>query len=126
MSLLKPPPDVRSADGHIGLEDFYAVPETNQFMFMPTRALWSKESVDSILPPVQMPYKRNGKFVKLKASVWLKQFRRVEQITWAPGLPAIIADRFVLDGGWIDHAGARCLNSYRPPPHCDGDAAQAT
>jgi hypothetical protein len=118
--------DIRSDDGAICLGDFYAVPESNQFMFMPTRALWSKESVDSILPPVQMPYKRNGKFVKLKASVWLKQFRRVEQITWAPGLPAIIADRFVLDGGWIDHAGARCLNSYRPPPHCDGDAAQAT
>jgi hypothetical protein len=60
MSLLKPPPSVRSADGHIGLEDFYAVPETNQFIYMPTRAPWPKESVDGILPMVQMPYKRTA------------------------------------------------------------------
>jgi hypothetical protein len=68
MSLLSPPPNVRSADNHIGLEDFYAVPESNQFIYMPTRALWPKESVDSILPAIQMPYKRNSKFVMLKPS----------------------------------------------------------
>ena len=65
MSLLKPPPNIRSADDHIGLEDFYAVPESHQFIYMPTRAHWPKESVDSILPTIQMPYKKNGKFVKL-------------------------------------------------------------
>jgi hypothetical protein len=125
MSLLKPPPNVRSADNHIGLEDFYAVPESHQFVYMPTRAHWPKESVDSILPPIQMPYKRNGKFVRLKPSAWLKQFRRVEQITWAPGLPEIIEDKLISDGGWKKRPGAHGLNLYQPPTIISGDAAQA-
>jgi hypothetical protein len=126
MSLLKPPPNVRSADDHIGLDDFYAVPESHQFIYMPTRAHWPKESVDSILPAIQMPYKRNGKFVKLKSSVWLKQFRRVEQVTWAPELPEIIADKLIRDGGWQAHPGAHCLNLYQPPQITLGDATAAT
>jgi hypothetical protein len=126
MSLPKPLPNVRSADDHIGLEDFYAVPGSNQFMFMPTRELWPKESVDGILPMVQMPYKRNGKFVMLKPSAWLKQFRRVEQITWAPGLSEIIEDKLISDGGWKTRQGAHALNLYHPPTITYGDAALAT
>jgi hypothetical protein len=124
--LPKPPANVRSADNHIGLEDFYAVPASHQFMYMPARDLWPKESVDSILPPVQMPYKHNGKFVKLKPSVWLKQYRRVEQITWAPGLPEIIEDRLISAGGWREHPGAHALNLYQPPTIVLGDATKAT
>ena len=126
MSLPNPPPGVRSADNHIGLDDFYAVPESHQFIYMPTRGHWPKESVDTILPPIQMPYKRNGKFVKLKPSAWLKQYRRVEQITWAPGLPEIIEDKLISDGGWKDRPGAHGLNLYQPPTIIRGDAAKAT
>jgi hypothetical protein len=126
VSLPSPPPGVRSADNHIGLDDFYAVPESHQFIYMPTRGHWPKESVDTILPPIQMPYKRNGKFVKLKPSAWLKQYRRVEQITWAPGLPEIIEDKLISDGGWKDRPGAHGLNLYQPPTIIRGDAAKAT
>jgi hypothetical protein len=125
MSLPDPPPNIRSADHHIGLENFYAVPGSNQYIYIPTRELWPKDSVDSILPVIQMPFKRNGKFVKLKPSVWLKQYRRVEQITWAPGLPEIIEDRLISDGGWHAHAGAHALNLYLPPSITLGDATQA-
>jgi hypothetical protein len=125
MPLLKPPPNIRSADDHIGLEDFYAVPESHQFIYMPTRAHWPKESVDSILPMIQMAYKQNGKFVKLKPSVWLTRHRRVEQITWAPGLPEIIEDKLISDGGWKARPGARGLNLYQPPTIVHADAAQA-
>ena len=120
------PPVIRSADGAIGLEDFYAVPASNQFMFMPTRELWSAESVNSVLPPVQMPQKRNGKYVELKPTAWLNQYRRVEQITWAPGLPEIIEDRLLFDGGWQQRPGAHGLNLYRPPQIVRGDAGKAT
>ena len=82
------PARIRSTDNAISLADFYAVPESNKFMFMPTRTLWPSESVDGILPLVPMPYKHNGKWVKLKPSAWLKQFRRVEQLTWLPGAAA--------------------------------------
>src|SRR5215831_1046123 len=125
MSLLKPPSNVRSADDHLGLDDFYAVPESNQFMFMPTRALWPRESVDSILPAVPMPYKRNGKIVRIKPSIWLKENRRVEQITWMPGLPEIIEDRLLSDGGWKARPGAHSLNLYTPPTLVHGDPTQA-
>jgi hypothetical protein len=112
-------------DGHIGLEDFYAVPGSSQYLYMPTRELWPIGSVDTILPPIQMPQKRNGKFVKLKPSVWLKQFRRVEQVTWAPGLPEIVEDQLISDGGWRTHPGAHGLNLYLPPTLILGDAAEA-
>jgi hypothetical protein len=113
-------------DNHIGLEDFYAVPGSSQYLYLPTRELWPISSVDTILPPVQTPQKRNGKFVKIKPSTWLKQYRRVEQITWVPGLPEIIEDRLIFDGGWDERPGAHGLNLYRPPQILLGDAAAAT
>jgi hypothetical protein len=124
--LCNPPAAIRSADNSIGLEDFYAVPSSSQFMFMPTRELWPADSVDGILPGIQMPYKRNGKWVLLKPTAWLKQHRRVEQLTWLPGAPEIIEDQLVFDGGWHHRQGAHCLNLYRPPQIVLGDASQAT
>ena len=67
------PPDVRSADGAISLDDFYAIPDFNRFIFLPARKTWPKDSVDCILPKIQTGGKRNGKFVKIKPSDWLKQ-----------------------------------------------------
>jgi hypothetical protein len=125
MPFSSPPPEIRSADGAIGLDDFYAVPASNQFMFMPTRELWPGPSVNGILPPVPIE-KRNGKWVTIKPTTWLKQHRRVEQITWAPGVPEIIDDKLIFDGGWQDRPGAHCLNLYRPPQIMPGDATAAT
>jgi hypothetical protein len=119
------PTSIRSADGAIGLEDFYAVPSTSRFMFTPTRELWPADAVNSILPAIPTPRKLNGKFVTIKPATWLKQNRRVEQTSWAPGEPEIIEGRLISEGGWRDHPGARCLNLYRPPAPIVGDAAQA-
>ena len=119
------PTQVRSKDDAICLADFYAVPWTHQFMFMPTRELWPAQSVDSILPPIPLPQKRNGNYVTLKPSAWLKQFRRIEQLSWVPGAPEIIKDRLIFDGGWRTHPGARCLNLYQPPLIDVGDASEA-
>jgi hypothetical protein len=126
MPPLSAPPAIRSADDVIGLDDFYAVPANNQFLFMPTRELWPAESVNGVLPLVQMPVKRNGKWVTLKPTMWLKQYRRVEQITWVPGLPEIIEDNLIFDGGWQQRTGVHCLNLYRPPQIAHGDAKAAT
>ncbi|MGY8682666.1 primase-helicase family protein [Bradyrhizobium sp. UFLA05-153] len=122
---LPKPPIVRSADGAIGLEDFYAIPETNRFMFMPTRTTWPRESVDSILPKILTGKKKQGKLVTIKASEWLKQNRRVEQVTWMPGLPQVIEDKLLSDGGWKDRPGAHALNLYQAPQLVHGDATQA-
>jgi hypothetical protein len=124
--LANPPSTIRSIDRAIGLEDFYALPAVNQFLFMPTRELWPRTSVDGLLPPIQTGRKRAGKYVVLKPSSWLTQYRRVEQLSWVPGLPEIIEDKLIFDGGWQDRQGGRCLNLYRPPQTVLGDASQAT
>ena len=117
--------DVRSDDGVICLGDFYAAPALGQFVYMPTREIWSAENINDILPPIAAGYKRNGKQVMFNPAVWLRKYRRVEQMTWAPGLPEIIKGKLLFDGGWQDHLGARCLNTYRPPLPINGDAAKA-
>jgi hypothetical protein len=61
-----------------------------------------------------------------KASEWLDQNRPVEQMTWAPGHPMLIADRLVANGGWIKREGVTCFNLYRPPAVLAGDASLAT
>jgi hypothetical protein len=126
---IKPDPllaSIRSEDGAIGLRDFYALPETSKFFYMPTRALWPVDGVNGILPEVPTGGSRNGKLNAIKPSAWLKQFRRAEQMTWAPGEPEIIENRLISEGGWQDHDGARCLNLYIPPAlRVVGDAAKA-
>lgn len=118
--------DVRSDDGVICLGDFYAVPALGQFIYMPTREIWSADNINDILPALPAGYKRNGKQVMLRPAAWLRKYSRVEQMTWAPGLPEIIYDRLLFDGGWQEHQGARCLNTYRPPLPITGDASKAT
>jgi hypothetical protein len=46
-------------------------------------------------------------------------------MTWAPGMPAIISDKVVADGGWVDHRGVTVFNLYKPPTIVHGDAAKA-
>jgi hypothetical protein len=73
------PTSIRSIDGAIGLEDFYAVPSTSRFMFMPTLELWPADAINSIFSAIATTRKLNGKFVTIKPATWLKQSRRVEQ-----------------------------------------------
>jgi hypothetical protein len=47
------------------------------------------------------------------------------QATWCPGLPMLIRDRLISDGGWIERSGVTCFNLYRPPVIKHGDAAKA-
>src|SRR5215471_11347651 len=61
----------------------------------------------------------------MRASTWLSRNKPVEQMTWAPGLPMLIHDRLISEGGWIERAGVVCFNLYRPPVHIPGDAAEA-
>jgi hypothetical protein len=84
---------------------------THTYVYLPTRELWPGSSVDAQLG--------SG------AAEWLDQNRSVVQMTWAPGLPMLIADRVVAEGGWIEKPGVMILNLYRPPTLVHGDATQA-
>ena len=68
---------------------------------------------------------RKGEPIDQKASAWLDENRAVEQMTWAPGLPQVIADKLVSEGGWMDRPGCNVFNLYRPPARLAGDASQA-
>ena len=49
----------------------------------------------------------------------------MHQTTWAPGLPEIIKDRGITEGGWFNKPGLACYNQYRAPTIKRGDAAKA-
>ena len=46
-------------------------------------------------------------------------------MTWCPGLPMLIPNRLVSDGGWMEREGVTCFNLYRPPRIKPGDATKA-
>ena len=98
------------------LDDFYAYMPMHSYIYAPTRELWPASSVNARVPP---PAKG------IKASLWLDQHRPVEQMTWAPGSPMLIANRLIDEGGWIERNGVTCFNLYRPPTIQPGTAAKA-
>jgi Bifunctional DNA primase/polymerase, N-terminal/Family of unknown function (DUF5906)/Primase C terminal 1 (PriCT-1) len=94
--------------------DFFAYLPAHQYIYVPTRELWPASSVNASV------IMQTG-----KANEWLDEQRAVQQMTWAPGLPRIVENRLVADGGWIEREGVRTFNLYRPPLELDGDPAKA-
>jgi hypothetical protein len=119
-------------DSAIALDDFYAYMPAHQYIWVPGRAMWPSASVNARLAPIpvlnpdgskQVDDKGKGKF--MPASAWLDKNRSVEQMTWAPGLPTLIEDKIMLDGGWVHKQGVACFNMYLPPQIEDGDPEKA-
>ena len=114
----------------VTIDDFRAHMPSHSYIFMPCRDIWPATSVNSRLSPMpvldanEMPKRKRGKDVMIPASQWLDQNRPVEQVTWCPGLPMLIEDRLVVDGGWIERNGVTCFNLYRRPRIKLGDAAK--
>jgi Family of unknown function (DUF5906) len=113
------------------LADFRAHAPSGMYIYMPCREPWPPRVVDQVIKPQPAldksgkPKRNNsGGLVTVKASTWLMQNQRVEQLTWAPGEPTLIADRLVVDGGWIQRPEVTCLNMYRPPQIELGDATK--
>jgi hypothetical protein len=137
----------------VTLGDFYALMPTHSYIFVPSREMWPASSVNTRIP-AQLeldkkgkPKLKDGKPLKNKdgkpvlkkgkpvlekiesfipANLWLDQNKPVEMMTWAPGLPLIIQDRLISEGGWIEREGCSTFNMYRPPSIKLGDAKKAT
>jgi hypothetical protein len=103
----------------VTVDDFYAYMPMHNYIFVPTRDTWPGSSINARIPPIPV-----GR-LKLKASDWLDKFKPVEQMTWIPGEPMVIKDRFFADGGFIKRDGITVFNLYREPTikHGDGDKA---
>jgi hypothetical protein len=107
------------------LEDFWSYLPKGQYIFRPTRECWVGGSVDTKVswPTYSKPDGTEG---KMRPTNWLDRNRSVEQMTWAPGEPEMIERKYLVDGGWIDWPGGRCLNLYIPAPAIvDGEARLA-
>jgi hypothetical protein len=121
-----------AAEGTVSLDDFYAYMPMHNYVYVPSREPWPAPSVNARIPPVaivnasgQPVLNEQGKPKAIPASLWLDQNRPVEQMSWAPGESAVIANRLISHGGWIEHQGAHCLNLYRPPTNKLGDPDRA-
>lgn len=70
------------------------------YIYTPSRDMWPGASVNARIRPVRVGTDPSGRPVEISASAWLDRNRPVEQMTWAPGEPAVINDRLVSQGGW--------------------------
>jgi hypothetical protein len=104
----------------VAVVDFLHYSPTHQFIFRPTRELWTAPSVDARLGP---QLDERGKWVK--ASTWLARFQSVEQMVWDPSEPPIISDKVLQVGGYAVHPGAALFNEYRPAEFHAGDSWKA-
>lgn len=104
----------------VALTDFHSYMPMHQYVFVPSGEMWPAASVNARIAPVF-----DEQVKPIKASEWLDRNRPVEQMTWFPGEPALIENRLISNGGWIDRSGLRTFNLYRPPAitHGDPDAA---
>jgi hypothetical protein len=99
----------------VQLDDFHAYMPMHAYIFAPSGEMWPGSSVNARLPPQDV----NGK--ALKPAEWLDRYKPVEQMTWMPGKPALIENKLISNGGWIERPGCRCFNLYRPPQIVPGD-----
>jgi Family of unknown function (DUF5906) len=109
----------------VTMSDFQAYMPMHSYIYTPSREMWPGASVNARIPPVRVGIDETGKSVEVPASTWLDQNKPVEQMTWCPGLPMLIEDRLVSQGGWIERKGVRCFNLYKPAEIRLGDAGKA-
>jgi hypothetical protein len=116
----------------VSLDDFYAYMPQHDYIYTPSGEMWPSCSINSRIPPIPLlddagrpALNEKGKQKTVQASTWLDRHKPVEQLTWAPGLPMLIANRLISQGGWIKRHKVSCFNLYRPPTIEQGDATQA-
>ena len=117
-------PEPAPSEG-VSLEDFYGYMPMHTYIFAPARDLWPAASVNARIKPIQVGVDEKSEPVFIRASRWVDQNRPVEQMTWAPGLPMIIQNRLIAEGGWIERNKVSCFNLYRPPLLKLGDPNKA-
>ena len=100
-----------SKDSAVSLEDFYAYMPMHLYIYAPSREMWPASSVNSRVPPVPLVDSngrpilgKNDEQKAIPANAWLDRNKPVEMMTWAPGLPMLVRDRLISEGGWIERA----------------------
>jgi hypothetical protein len=134
LAAFEPAKGLRRGRGPVTVDDFRCLMTMNKFIYEPSGDLWPASSVNHRLPPVAVvnpdgspKLNKQGEPIYEPASAWIAEHRPVEQMTWSPGDGKLIRDKLIaMEGGWIEHQGARAFNLYTPPTIRLGDAAKAT
>jgi hypothetical protein len=111
-----PPKPKAAPPGGVRLEDFVAYMQSHDYVYLPAGDFWPAARVNARLPPVPLKDKAGKPVINkttglprtTKASAWLARHAPVEQMTWAPGLPQLVRDKLIGEGGWIDRKGVTC------------------
>lgn len=112
-----------SQEPELKLEDFYAYMPMHNYLHIPSNGTpWPAPSVNARLKSVPSGKRdTQGSIVYTKAAAWLDEHRPVEQMTWWPGKPQIIANKVFCSGALIEQYGNKIYNFYRAPKIEEGD-----
>jgi putative DNA primase/helicase len=100
-----------ASKSQITIDDFLAYLPQHNYIYIPTRDLWPSVAVNAVVPSIPLfnldgsPRMSNGEQVHMKAGTWLDKHQAVQQMTWAPGLPMLIRECLISEGGWFDPRG---------------------
>lgn len=86
--------------------DFYAHIPSGKFIYAPTGQMVNAETLNRLFPKV------NGEL--LPATFVSRSANVVDDMTWMPGEPQFIEDRYLERDGWIQRPGCRIYNLYQP------------
>ncbi|MDW9896313.1 hypothetical protein GOB10_11070 [Sinorhizobium meliloti] len=114
----------RGSRSKLATDDFWCHMPSHKFIYTENGDLWPSSSVNNRVPPVFVGYE-DGKEVYIPAASWIAEHQPVEAMTWHPGLPRLILDKLMTEGGLIDKPGATLFNLYRPAPVLLGDPSKA-
>jgi len=108
------------ASGEVPIGQFFYFAPGNNFIYRPTGASWSAESVDAACAQV------NEGGTLWKASTWLKRYRLVTSMTLDPGITEQLSKGIdCREGALVEATGAALFNAYRQPTLALGDARMA-
>ncbi|WP_414814917.1 hypothetical protein [Rhizobium sp. IY2] len=115
----------RGARFKLTTDDFWCHMPSHKFIYTENGDLWPSSSVNNRVPPVFVGCNDDGKEIYIPAASWIAEHQPVEAMTWHPGLPRLIYDNLMTEGGLIDKPGATLFNLYRPAPILLGDPSKA-
>jgi len=127
-------PDYDGDQIGVSLDDFHAYMPMHSYIFVPTRQMWAASSVNSRIGPQELVDANGNPILDdkgepkiISASAWLDRNHPVEQMTWSPGMPMIIENKLISEGGrnkfgahfisdfyadWVQH-GAAAIEKLR-------------
>jgi len=112
--------------------DFWAFLPRHDYVYSPSGRHWPMSTIDSIFSSVELLGANGkpllddeGKPQRMKASKWLDNNHHVEELTWAPGQPFILANTLATEDGLIPRENNNTFNQYRPTRLVPGDASKA-